>query len=43
MERTVALLAARRRAPLRLDFLQPAFAPDMVVGRDARVHVRLAP
>ncbi len=35
----VGLLAAGRRAPLRLDLLQVPFPPHVVVGRDAHVHV----
>ena len=31
----VALLPARRRAPLRLDLGEPALAADMIVGGDA--------
>ena len=35
----VALLPARRGAPLRLDFFQVTFAPHMVVDRDPRMHI----
>ena len=37
----VAELATRRRAPLGLDLRQPTLAPDVVVGADQRVHVRI--
>ena len=35
----VAELLARGRAPLGLDLLEPALAPDVIGRRDQRVHV----
>ena len=39
---TVAQLLARRRTPLRLDFLEPALATHMVVGLDQDMHIGIS-